>query len=69
MSVAALRNFCSELFHQDHGSQDKNAIIMRLTKPNTEMEIFLHNPKYELFLTYLQGSPMVDRDLKRAAAT
>ncbi|CAD8072511.1 unnamed protein product [Paramecium primaurelia] len=69
VSVAALRNFCSELFHQDHGSQDKNAIIMRLTKPNTEMEIFLHNPKYELFLTYLQGSPMVDRDLKRAAAT
>ena len=33
------------------------------------MEIFLHNPEYELFLTYLQGNPMNERDLKRAAVT
>lgn len=33
------------------------------------MEIFLHTPEYELFLTYLQGNPMTERDLKRAATT
>mmetsp|Transcript_10606 Transcript_10606/g.9170 ORF Transcript_10606/g.9170 Transcript_10606/m.9170 type:complete len:183 (+) Transcript_10606:925-1473(+) len=33
------------------------------------MESFLHHPLYELFLTYLQGNPMFDRDLRRAVAT
>lgn len=69
VSVPALKNFCNELFHPDHGSQDKNAIILKASVPNTEMEIFLHTPQYELFLTYLQGNPMVERDLKRAAST
>lgn len=69
VSVAALKNFCNELYHPDHGSQDKNAIIIKPSIPNTEMEIFLHNPSYEMFLQYLQGNPMVERDLKRAAAT
>ena len=27
VGVSALRNFCTELFHPDHGSQDKNAVI------------------------------------------
>ena len=25
--ISALKNFCNELFHPDHGSQDKNAVI------------------------------------------
>ena len=29
--------------------------------------MFLHKPEYEKFLTYLQGNPMQERDLKRAA--
>jgi hypothetical protein len=29
VSVPALKNFCNELFHPDHGNQDKNAIIIR----------------------------------------
>ena len=32
------------------------------------MEIFLHNPQFELFLTYLQGNPLLEKDLKRAEA-
>jgi hypothetical protein len=53
VGVAGLRNFCNELFHPDHGSQDKNAIILKTTIPNSEMEIFLHTPQYELFLKLL----------------
>lgn len=67
--VPALRNFCLELFHPDHGSQDKNAIILQQNNPSVEMETFLHNQQFELYLTYLQGNPMLDKDLKRAAAT
>ena len=66
VGVAALRDFCNELFHPDHGSQDKNAVILQTTDPSVEMEGFLHNPQYELFLTYLKGNPMIDKDLKRA---
>lgn len=68
VGVAALRDFCNELFHPDHGSQDKNAVILQTTDPLVEMEGFLHNPQYELFLTYLKGNPMLDKDLKRAMA-
>lgn len=52
--LPALRNFCIELFHPDHGSQDRNAIILQQNDPAPEMEMFLQNPKYELFLTYMQ---------------
>ncbi|CAD8213071.1 unnamed protein product [Paramecium octaurelia] len=69
VSVPSLKNFCNELFHQDHGGQDKNAIILKPSIPNTEMEDFLHNERYEMFLIYLQGNPMVERDLRRAAVT
>jgi hypothetical protein len=55
VGVAALKNFCAELFHQDHGNQDKNAVILQQNTPSAEMEMFLHTPQYELFLTYLQG--------------
>ena len=68
ISVSSLRNFCNELYHPDHGNQDKNAIIIKSSIPNTEMEKFLHTPQYELFLKLLQGNPMAERDLKRAVA-
>ncbi|MDR3549660.1 MAG: ion channel [Candidatus Pacebacteria bacterium] len=67
-SVLALKTFCSELLHPDHGSQDKNAVILNERVPNADMEAFLHDPQYEVYLTYLQGNPMIDRDLDRASA-
>jgi len=69
VGVPALKNFCMELFHPDHGNQDKNAVILQQNVPSVEMESFFHNPQYELFLTYLQGNPMLDKDLRRAVAT
>ncbi|KAL4463512.1 hypothetical protein ABPG72_007613 [Tetrahymena utriculariae] len=69
VDVSALRFFCNELFHEDHGNQDKNAIILQSNIPSSEMELFLNNQQYEHNLTYLQGNPKTERDLKRAAAT
>jgi len=69
VGVSALKNFCVELFHPDHGSQDKNAIILQQNNPSVEMINFMHQPQYELHLTYLQGNPMIDKDLRRASAT
>ncbi len=53
VSVPSLTNFCNELFHPDHGDQNKNAVILQSNIPNQEMEKFLHTPQYEMFLTYL----------------
>ena len=44
-------------------------MILQHNEPSVQMEIFLHKPEYELFLTYLQGNPLVEKDLKRAEAT
>jgi hypothetical protein len=29
--------------------------------------MFLHKPEFEKFLKYLQGNPMLERDLKRTS--
>lgn len=67
VGVEALRSFCNELFHPDHECADQNAVILQQNVPSAEMEIFLRNPVYEIYLKYLQGNPMSERDLKRAA--
>ncbi|KAL4473536.1 hypothetical protein ABPG74_022400 [Tetrahymena malaccensis] len=67
VELSALKFFCKELFHPDHGGQDKHAIILQHNPPSQEIEQFLHNPQFELFLHYLQGNPMLDRDLRRTS--
>jgi len=53
VEVASLKFFSKELFHPDHGNQDKHAIILQYQVPSPEIEVFLHDPNFELFLTYL----------------
>lgn len=40
LSVSVVSNFCQELFHPDHGSSDKNAVIIQKNTPSNEMEVF-----------------------------
>lgn len=62
----ALKTFCQELFHQDHGSADRHAVVVQPSDPNNEMEIFLRNPNYEFCVHYLNGNPINSGDLARA---
>jgi len=66
VSTDALKNFCYELFHPDHGTQDKNAVIIQNTLPAQEMKVFLHAGIYEVSLKYLQGNPIYEKILQRA---
>lgn len=68
IEIASFKNFCKELFHPDHGNSDKNAVILQYNQPSIEMELFLRNPKYEMYMLYLQGNPLLERDLNRAVA-
>ena len=69
VSVEALESFCEELFHVDHGSNEKNIIILDKNKPSPDMRLFLHAGKYEMNLKYLEGNPMNEKDLERADVT
>lgn len=66
VGVDSLKNFCDELFHPDHGTQDKNAIIIQNCLPNQEMKVFLHAGTFEVSLKYLQGNPIFEKDLSRS---
>ena len=69
ISVEALISFCEELFHEDHGSSEKNVVILDKEMPSTEMKLFIHAGKYEMNLKYLQGNPLNENDLERADIT
>ena len=56
----------TELFHQDHDAADLHAVVLQPEPPCYEMQLMLRHKLYKLHLTYLEGSPFVERDLRRA---
>ncbi|MCQ2815709.1 MAG: ion channel, partial [archaeon] len=66
VSLDALKNFCNELFHVDHGQSDKNAVILNQSAPTQDMRLFLHAGEYEVNLKYLQGNPILEKNLDRS---
>lgn len=61
----SLKSFCLELFHSDHGTQYKHAIIISPKIPSQEMESLINSKQYENFIRWLEGDPMNDKDLLR----
>ena len=41
-------------------------MIVQTNDPSTELEMFLHDPGVEFFIHYLNGNPIMAKDLKRA---
>lgn len=66
ITLEALKSFCQELFHEDHGNQYKHAVIINNELPSREMEKFLNESENDKFLIYLEGDPMNAKDLIRA---
>jgi len=46
------------LFHEDHGVQDRHAVILQPVDPSNEMEMFFNEPDYENKITYINGNLM-----------
>jgi potassium large conductance calcium-activated channel subfamily M alpha protein 1 len=68
ISSISLNEFFAELFHEDHENVDLNAILLLPTPPTTEMIFLLRDSSFFLNLQYLEGSALIDNDLKRAKA-
>ena len=62
----ALKNWCDDLFHEDHGIEAKMLIILQPGDPNSTLEVFLNGNKYkyELFISFLNGDPLSTSGLK-----
>lgn len=72
-STASLRDLFTELFHADHiQSSDSievlNAVIIYPGPPTIEMRNILNNSKFKHHLTFIEGSVLNDKDMKRAKA-
>ena len=68
ISSTSLNAFYEELFHEDHENVDLNAIMLLPCPPTTEIIFLLRDSAFFLNLMYLEGSALVDKDLKRAKA-
>ena len=66
VKLTALRNVALELFHPDHGIQDRHAVVLQQHDPSNETQQFLHDPKYSARITWLTGNPMKPLDLLRS---
>lgn len=51
-----LNNFFEELYHQDHGNKEINAVILEQKNMSPDMASLLSNFKQANLLKYLQGS-------------
>ena len=62
----SLQEFFAELFHEDHENTNLTGVILQPYPPTFEMLAVLDKPEWSLMI--LEGSPLVEKDLKRAAA-
>jgi len=64
----AFKTFLGELYHSDHGINDRHAIIMRSKIPSEDLSIWLRQNNLASKVLYLEGNALHKRDLKRCAA-
>ena len=62
----SLHEFFAELFHEDHENTHLTGVILQPSPPSYEMLAALEKPEWSLI--FLEGSPLLEKDLKRASA-
>ena len=65
IGLDALKSFCEEYFHQDHGKFYRHIVILENKFPSKQFESFLNEKDNNKFIYYLQGDPMKNSDLLR----
>lgn len=63
-----MNDFLGEYFNSDHGSQNRQCLILCPKRADSNLEIVLNNSQYARNVFYLQGDPLVEKDLKRCQA-
>lgn len=69
MHADGAREFFKEFFHPDHGDTVDQHVVMLMDKPpSEELRAVLEHTRYEMVVTYLQGTVHSEADLQRARA-
>ncbi len=68
-SSSSIHEFFEELFHEDHDAGNLHAVVLHPGLPSHEMLAIMKDPKFMLSVTYLEGVPLNDHDLRRAMAS
>ena len=68
LNTQGVLEFFTELFHEDHHSIGRRAVVIGQGLPSPEMNQLLNDPRYSFQLEYLDGNVMNEHDLKRAVA-
>lgn len=68
LTSTSLQDFFQELFHEDHENVDLSAVMLIPLPPTIEIIFLMRDPQFFLQLQYLEGSALVEKDLKRAKA-
>ena len=66
-TASGLRDFFTEMFHKDHGTIELQVVLLLPPTPAYEIKQIILSPQYSVAVKYLEGSPMNDADLDRAA--
>jgi potassium large conductance calcium-activated channel subfamily M alpha protein 1 len=66
VSSTAVVDFFEELFHDDHDNSHLNAVLLLPEPPTVEMILLMRQTKYICAISYLEGTALLDVDLKRA---
>ena len=69
LTSSSIHEFFEELFHEDHDAGNLHAVVLHPGLPSHEMLAIMKDPKFMLSVTYLEGIPLNDHDLRRAMAS
>eukprot|EP01039_Chlorochromonas_danica_P002121 gene2121-2315_t len=65
-SSVSLQQLFEELFHEDHENGDLCAVLLFPSPPAADTILLMCQPRYVAVSIYLQGSALIEGDLKRA---
>ena len=66
ISTMSIMPFVNELFHEDHEDENINAVFMSPDSPSAIIRNILRDTVLSLRVTFLEGSALSERDLKRS---
>mmetsp|Transcript_35513 Transcript_35513/g.56844 ORF Transcript_35513/g.56844 Transcript_35513/m.56844 type:complete len:1108 (+) Transcript_35513:2139-5462(+) len=66
INAISARDFLHEIFHADHGNSSSHVVFLMQGMPTKDLEALLEGPEFSNVVTYLEGSPLVKKDLQRA---
>eukprot|EP01132_Coremiostelium_polycephalum_P007478 gene7478-9189_t len=66
INFTSLLEFLTEFYLEKYGQLKKTIVILSSNPPSDQLKILLLHPFYKNRLYYLEGSPMLENDLKRA---